>query len=111
MVVGIRFNRAGKVYYFAPAQFTDLKVGEYVVVETARGEEAGRIVIPPHQVSDKEIVRRLKPITRRASALDLTQMSYYQFKEQEALAEWGHLLTTRLHQGRADVQTFQEESG
>ncbi|MGD9144641.1 MAG: stage 0 sporulation family protein [Anaerolineae bacterium] len=86
LVVGIRFNRAGKVYYFAPAQFKDLKVGEYVVVETARGEEAGRIVIPPHQVSDKEIVRRLKPITRRASALDLTQMAYYQFKEQEALA-------------------------
>ena len=72
LVVGIRFNRAGKVYYFAPAQFKDLKVGEFVVVETARGEEAGRIVIPPHQVSDKEIVRRLKPITRRASALDLT---------------------------------------
>jgi cell fate regulator YaaT (PSP1 superfamily) len=86
LVVGIRFNRAGKVYYFAPAQFKDLKVGEYVVVETSRGEEAGRIVIPPHEVSDKEIVRRLKPITRRTSALDLTQMAYFEFKEKEALA-------------------------
>jgi cell fate regulator YaaT (PSP1 superfamily) len=86
LVVGIRFNRAGKVYYFAPARVKDLGVGEYVVVETARGEEAGKIVIPPHQVSDKEIVRRLKPITRRASALDLTQMAYFQFKEKEALA-------------------------
>ena len=85
LVVGIRFNRAGKVYFFAPAQFQDLRVGEYVVVETSRGEEAGRIVIPPHQVSDQEIVRRLKPITRRASALDLTQMAYFQFKEREAL--------------------------
>lgn len=85
LVVGIRFNRAGKVYYFAPAQFKDLKVGEYVVVETSRGEEAGRIVIPPHEVSDQEIVRRLKPIARRASALDLTQMAYFQFKEKEAL--------------------------
>ena len=85
LVVGIRFNRAGKVYFFAPAQFQDLRVGEYVVVETSRGEEAGRIVIPPHQVSDQEIVRRLKPITRRASALDLTQMAYFQFKEKEAL--------------------------
>jgi cell fate regulator YaaT (PSP1 superfamily) len=86
LVVGIRFNRAGKVYYFAPAGLNDLKVGEYVVVETSRGEEAGRIVIPPHQVSDKEVVRRLKAITRRASALDLTQMAYFQFKEKEALA-------------------------
>jgi cell fate regulator YaaT (PSP1 superfamily) len=84
-VVGIRFNRAGKVYYFDPADFTDLKIGEYVVVETSRGEEAGRIVIPPHQVSDKEIVRRLKAITRRASALDLMQMAHFQFKEQQAL--------------------------
>jgi cell fate regulator YaaT (PSP1 superfamily) len=85
LVVGIRFNRAGKVYYFAPAQFKDLKVGEYVVVETSRGEEAGRIVIPPHEVSDQEIVRRLKPIARRASALDLTQMAYFQLREKEAL--------------------------
>jgi cell fate regulator YaaT (PSP1 superfamily) len=86
LVVGIRFNRAGKVYYFAPAGLKDLKVEEYVVVETSRGEEAGRVVIPPHQVSDKEIVRRLKAITRRASALDLTQMAYFQYKEREALA-------------------------
>jgi cell fate regulator YaaT (PSP1 superfamily) len=85
LVVGIRFNRAGKVYYFAPAQFKDLQVGEYIVVETSRGEEAGRIVIPPHEVSDQEIVRRLKPITRRASALDLTQMAYFQLREKEAL--------------------------
>jgi cell fate regulator YaaT (PSP1 superfamily) len=84
-VVGVRFNRAGKVYYFDPADFKDLKVGEYVVVETSRGEEAGKIVIAAHQVSDTEIVRRLKGITRRASALDLTQMAYYQFREQEAL--------------------------
>jgi len=84
-VVGVRFNQAGKVYYFDPADFKDLKVGEYVVVETSRGEEAGKIVIAAHQVSDTEIVRRLKGITRRASALDLTQMAYYQFREQEAL--------------------------
>jgi len=85
LVIGIRFNRAGKVYYFDPAGFDDLKLGDYVIVETSRGEEAGRVVITPQQVSDKEIVRRLKAITRRASALDLTQMAYFQFKEQEAL--------------------------
>jgi cell fate regulator YaaT (PSP1 superfamily) len=86
LVVGIRFNTAGKVYYFSPSGFEGLKVGEYVVVETSRGEEAGRIVIGPHDVSDEEIVRRLKGISRRASALDLTQMAFYQFREKEALS-------------------------
>jgi cell fate regulator YaaT (PSP1 superfamily) len=85
LVVGIRFNTAGKVYYFSPSGYQDLKVGEYVVVETSRGEETGKIVISPHEVSDEAIVRRLKGISRRASAVDLTQMAYYQFKEKEAL--------------------------
>jgi cell fate regulator YaaT (PSP1 superfamily) len=86
LVVGIRFNPAGKVYYFDPSNYKDLQVGEYVVVETSRGEEAGKIVISAHQVSDREIVRRLKPISRRASAVDLMQMAYYQYRERDALA-------------------------
>ena len=69
LVVGIRFSPAGKVYYFDPIGHKDLRVGEYVVVETSRGEEAGKVVIPAHEVSDQEIVRRLKAITRRASSL------------------------------------------
>lgn len=84
-VVGVRFNPAGKVYYFDPTGFEYLTVGEYVVVETSRGEEAGKVVIPPRQVSDQDIVGRLKSVTRRASALDLTQMTYYRFKEQDAV--------------------------
>lgn len=85
LVIGVRFNPAAKVYYFDPAGFEDLAVGEFVVVETARGEEAGKVVIAPHQVEDQEIVGRLKAVRRRASALDLTQMVYYRQKEQDAL--------------------------
>lgn len=85
LVIGVRFNPAGKVYYFDPTDLKDLRVGEYVVVETSRGEEAGRVVITPHQVSEKAIVKRLKGVTRRASALDLTQMAYYRYKEKDAL--------------------------
>ena len=85
LVIGVRFNPAGKVYYFDPAGFEDLKPGEYVIVETARGEEAGRVVITPQQVSDEEIVKRLKGISRRASAVDLAQMTYYRYKEMDAL--------------------------
>jgi cell fate regulator YaaT (PSP1 superfamily) len=86
LVVGIRFNPANKVYYFDPSGFEDLKPGEYAVVETARGEEVGKVVIPPREVSDEEIVSRLKNVSRRATALDLTQMAYYQHKEQAAVA-------------------------
>jgi len=85
-IVGVRFKPVAKVYYFDPEGYGELQVGEYVVVETSRGEESGKVVIPPHEVSDREIVRRLKKITRQASALDLTQMAFYQHREKEALA-------------------------
>ncbi|MFC2037708.1 stage 0 sporulation family protein [Chloroflexota bacterium] len=85
LVVGVRFNPATKVYYFDPTGFQDLGVGEYVVVETARGEEVGMILIPPRQVADKEIVGKLKGVMRRASALDLSQLAFYRYKEQDAL--------------------------
>jgi cell fate regulator YaaT (PSP1 superfamily) len=86
LVVGVRFNPATKVYYFDPSGFEDLVVGEYVIVETARGEEAGKVVIAPHEVSDQDIVGRLKEVKQRASALDLTQLTYYRHREREALA-------------------------
>ncbi len=85
LVTGIRFGPAAKVYYFDPSGFEDLTTGEYVVVETARGEEVGKVVIPPRHISEQEVVGRLKGILRRATAIDLTQMAYYRCKEQEAL--------------------------
>ncbi|MGD8791385.1 MAG: stage 0 sporulation family protein [Anaerolineae bacterium] len=85
LVIGVRFNPAGKVYYFDPAGIENIRVNEYIVVETSRGEEVGRVVIPPRDVDDDEIVRRLKAAKRRATALDLTQMSFYGYKEQAAL--------------------------
>ena len=84
LVIGVRFNPASKVYYFAPTGLEDLATGEYVVVETARGDEVGKVVIAPSQVADKEIVGTLKKAVRRASAIDLTQMTFYRYKEQEA---------------------------
>ena len=86
LVVGVRFNPASKVYYFGPKGFEDLEAGEHVIVETARGEEIGKVIISPCEVTDEEIVGKLKDVVRRASAIDLTQMAYHRFKEQEALA-------------------------
>jgi len=85
LIVGVRFNPAGKVYYFDPKDHQDVRVRDHVVVETSRGEEVGLVVIPPRQVPEDEVTHRLKPILRTASSVDLTQMAYYKYKEEDAL--------------------------
>jgi len=85
LVIGVRFEPAAKVYYFDPAGFENLTVGEYVIVDTSRGEEVGKVVIAPREVSDQEIVGRLKGIQRQATALDLAQLATFRYKEREAL--------------------------
>jgi len=87
LVIGVRFHPATKIYFFDAAGFEDMAAGEEVVVETARGEEVGRAIVAPHEVTDAEIVSRLRPIVRRASPVDLTQMTFYRNKEQEALVK------------------------
>jgi cell fate regulator YaaT (PSP1 superfamily) len=84
-VVGIRFRKAGKIYYFEPTGFEDLKLNDYVVVETSRGQEAGIVAIGPREVPREEITGKLKGIVRCATAWDLAQMEYYRLQEQEAL--------------------------
>ncbi len=84
-VVGVRFRRAGKIYYFAPTGFEDLKVGDYVVVDTVRGEDIGRVVIAPRQVADSKVVGQLKNILRRAEPWDLLQMQHFRNRERQAL--------------------------
>jgi len=85
LVTGVRFHPATKIYYFDATGFEDLAAGEAVVVETTRGEEVGRAVIAPREVNDAEIIARLRPVVRRASAVDLTQLAFYRHKEREAL--------------------------
>ncbi|MBI4570564.1 MAG: hypothetical protein HY723_01335, partial [Chloroflexi bacterium] len=63
--VGIRFQEAGKIYYF-DARGYDIITGSYVVVETSHGQEVGRVVVAPGQVIVSEIRESLKPILRLA---------------------------------------------
>jgi len=85
-VVGIRFKPATKIYYFDP-QDHDLKAGDFVVVETTRGKEIGRVVIPPTDVPENEVVGQLKPIERVATAWDTMQMHQRQAEEPKLLAQ------------------------
>jgi cell fate regulator YaaT (PSP1 superfamily) len=84
-VVGVKFRNSAKVYYFSPEGLSGLEVGDYVIVETVRGQEAGTIALPPRDVPEKEIPGKLKGILRRATALDLTEMERYHQREEQAL--------------------------
>ena len=84
-VVGIRFRPAGRIYYYDPAG-RDLKTGQWVVVESAKGLECGRVVIAPRQVEASEVSGDgLKPIQRLASEDDLRQMLAFKSKEKDVL--------------------------
>jgi cell fate regulator YaaT (PSP1 superfamily) len=85
-VVGVRFRDVGKIYHFDATGFEDLEPGEYVVVETSRGQEVGRVVLAPADVPKDSVRERLKPVERRATSLDLVQMERHRLLEEKALA-------------------------
>jgi len=85
-VVGVRFRRAGKVYYFDPAGL-DLKVNDQVVVDTERGYNVGRVVVLPKQVPAGELPEAVKSVQRKATDEDLQQEEAARSKEQEALSK------------------------
>lgn len=87
-IVGIRFKRAGRVYFFDPAGI-DLAVNDHVVVKTSRGLELGQVVIAPEQVLDNEVSEPLKPVVRKAEPEDIERAQELETKSMEALAECG----------------------
>ena len=84
-VVGIRFKRTGRVYYFDPAGI-EIELHDWVVVETEHGTEVGRVVISPKQVLSSELTEPLKPLLRKAEDEDIRQKEESEDTEKEALA-------------------------
>lgn len=82
-VIGVRFRKAGKVYYFDPLDF-DIRQGSHVIVETARGVEYGFVVLAPKEVEDDTVVQPLKPVIRPATAEDDEIERKNKEKEKEA---------------------------
>ncbi len=86
-VVGVRFRPAGRIYYYAPNGFS-LKTGQWVIVESQKGVECGRVVIAPREVAVSELgASELKPVLRLAEEDDLRKMLTYKAKEKAALRE------------------------
>ncbi|EGQ23200.1 stage 0 sporulation protein YaaT [Sporosarcina newyorkensis 2681] len=68
-VVGVRFKKAGKLYYFDPLDMP-VEVGNYVIVETARGIEYGKVASRSNEIDDEDVVLPLKKIIRLADEND-----------------------------------------
>lgn len=84
-VIGVRFKKAGKVYYFDPAGFWP-RPGDAVVVETSRGIELGEVVTGAREVPDEQIVPPLKQVVRVATAEDIARAENNAAREKEAYA-------------------------
>ena len=82
-VIGVRFRTAGKIYYFDPAG-REVKTGDHVIVETARGIEYGYVVLGNREVDESKVVPPLKPVIRMATAEDEAAESRNKTKEKEA---------------------------
>ena len=99
-VVGVRFKEVGKIYYFAPNSIK-LKLGDYVIVETARGVECGQIAMTNRKINDDDIVHPLKKIIRKANEEDILRIEENRKKEKEAFKICGekiaqHKLSMKL---------------
>ena len=82
-IVGVRFRKAGKIYYFDPAGM-EIETGTHVIVETARGIEFGTVMIPPREMEEDGVVQPLKPVIRIATEADEITGQKNKEKEKEA---------------------------
>ena len=82
-VIGVRFRTAGKIYFFDPLML-EIKKGDHVIVETARGIEFGTVVAGVMEVTDDKVVQPLKAVIRIANQRDVEQEAANRSKEKEA---------------------------
>ncbi|RIK40817.1 MAG: stage 0 sporulation protein [Chloroflexi bacterium] len=100
VVVGIQFKPVTKLYHFSPGEFLGLAPNDYVIVDTAKGQEVAQVVQPPHQIDDAEVVGEIKSVVRRANPWDLVQKDLWEHKEREALA----ICRTKAHESNLDIK-------
>jgi cell fate regulator YaaT (PSP1 superfamily) len=105
LVAGVRFRPAGRIYYYDARNFAHLKTGTYVIVDTPRGKEAGRVVIAPKQVAAAELGEALKPIERLAEEDDLRQLLAFKAKERSAL----HTCQEKITQRQLEMKLVEAE--
>jgi len=85
-IVGIRFRPAGRIYHFDPLG-QSYTTGQYVIVETVRGIEAGRVVIASKKMAESDLTDPLKPVLHLANEDELRMMLSFKSKEKDALVQ------------------------
>ena len=82
-IIGVRFKRLGKIYFFDP-KWLEVKKGDQVVVETSQGEEIAEVAVPNRMVEEEKLTTPLKKVLRLASQRDLKHAEECRQKEKEA---------------------------
>ena len=83
-IIGVRFQQAGKIYYFDIADIT-VELGDFVVVETSHGLELGKVIISPKQMSLESTTEPIKSVIRKATSEDIQHDQNSQEKANKAL--------------------------
>ena len=79
-IIGVQFRNVGKIYYFNPKNF-QIKRGDHVIVETARGVEYGNVVLEPREVEESSVIQPLKDVIRLATPKDDAKQEVNRKKE------------------------------
>lgn len=103
-VVGVRFKKAGKIYYFSPGSF-ELEKGEAVIVETSRGVEYGRVVIGVKSVGEHDVVLPLKQVIRMATPKDKLTVQ----ENREAAQNAFQVCNDKIHEHQLDMKLVDVE--
>ena len=103
-VIGVRFRTAGKIYFFSPGKF-EVKRGDQVIVETARGVEFGNVVMGPKEVKDEEITQPLKTVIRLATEDDRRVEEKNRKKEKEAF----QICLEKIHKHELEMKLIDAE--
>lgn len=103
-VIGVRFRTAGKVYFFAPGKL-NIKKGDHVIVETARGIEYGYVVVGKKDVEQSKITQPLKPVIRIATAEDDAREAANRQKEKDAF----RICQDKIHKHGLEMKLIQAE--
>lgn len=82
-IVGVRFKKPGKIYFFDPGNL-EIKIKDFVIVETAQGEEYGEVAIANRNIPDEKVVSPLKKVIRIATKKDKKHYEENKEKEKEA---------------------------
>ncbi|HSI66928.1 MAG TPA: stage 0 sporulation family protein [Planococcus sp. (in: firmicutes)] len=103
-VIGVRFKKAGKIYYFDPGEFA-IEQDDYVIVETARGVEYGKVVVPVKTVGENDVVLPLKEVVRVASDRDRHQVEDNRLEAARAF----ELGTSKIGEHKLDMKLVDVE--